>query len=301
MDSSPSDGRRAKYMQENMFMHLEISNLRDVTADLRADLDNVHGLLRTRTRERGEAQLNVVSISLDLEKCRLDLETVKGELPITQNALKDMEDLLTRLSNLHVDIENYIYIASVASLVNACYRIVIPGHARLKERLAKDSAHIDFSLVTLRATRVIEGSSVSFHTRLFIMTAADPGGNANANLRACIRDDIEMQLESASRVLFTAETRMAKVVNNTTVESAKRFAYLAHANSQKARFHIKRAMKLVNFILSPDDESHQGMWTKRFEDLEADGEERETELDKIMCTCAIPGGKEHCIIHTMYK
>ncbi|KAL3688365.1 hypothetical protein R1sor_014674 [Riccia sorocarpa] len=89
--------RRANYIQENMFLHLEIGNLRDAMADLQADLDNVHGLLRTRTKERGEAQLKVVSVSLDLEKCRLDLETVKGELAIIQNALKDMEDLLARV------------------------------------------------------------------------------------------------------------------------------------------------------------------------------------------------------------
>ncbi|KAL3688366.1 hypothetical protein R1sor_014675 [Riccia sorocarpa] len=136
---------------------------------------------------------------------------------------------------------------------------------------------------------------------VFIMAAADPGGDANANLRARIRDDIEMQLLAASRALFTAESRMANVVTDANAESVNRLAYLAHANSQEARFHITRAMDFVNFILTPDYESHQRRWMKQFEDLETDGEVREAKLGELMCSCAIPGGKERCIVHTVYE
>ncbi|KAL3684783.1 hypothetical protein R1sor_002805 [Riccia sorocarpa] len=103
------------------------------------------------------------------------------------------------------------------------------------------------------------------------------GGDEAAKFRSRLRNDIELQLESATGKLFALESNIANAVYAGNKEGTIREIYDAHGNSQDARYHIRKAMQLVNAVLAPDDDSLDGRWKSKFGELEAIGEERAME------------------------
>ncbi|KAL3675195.1 hypothetical protein R1sor_025143 [Riccia sorocarpa] len=133
---------------------------------------------------------------------------------------------------------------------------------------------------------------------VLVMASTDPvdeearlravGGVEAAKFRVRPRDDIELQLESAT----------AKTLYDGNNELAKREIYDAHGKSQDARCHIRRAMQLVNYVLAPEDDTLDGRWKKKFGELEADGEVSAMEIVEYLCKCdetnpPVPG----CLVH----
>ncbi|KAL3679617.1 hypothetical protein R1sor_022573 [Riccia sorocarpa] len=111
------------------------------------------------------------------------------------------------------------------------------------------------------------------------------GGDEAGKFRSHLRNDIKLQLESATGKLFALESKIANVVYAGNKEGAIREIYDAHGNSQDARYHIRRAMQLVNVVLAPDDDSLDGRWRTKFGELEATGEERAMEVADFLCKC----------------
>ncbi|KAL3702504.1 hypothetical protein R1sor_020526 [Riccia sorocarpa] len=124
------------------------------------------------------------------------------------------------------------------------------------------------------------------------------GGDEAAKFRVRLRDDIELQLESATAKLFNAESHIMKALYDGNKELANREIYDAHGKSQDARCHIRRAMQLVNYVLAPEDDTLDGRWKKKFGDLEVDGEVSAMEIVEYLCKCdetnpPVPG----CLVH----
>ncbi|KAL3695197.1 hypothetical protein R1sor_009273 [Riccia sorocarpa] len=130
---------------------------------------------------------------------------------------------------------------------------------------------------------------------VLVMASTDPedeearlravGGDEAAKFRVRLRDDIELQLESATAKLFNAESHIVKALYDGNNELAKRKIYDAHGKSQDARCHICRAMQLVNHVLAPEDDTLDGRWKKKFGELEADGEASAMEIVEDLCKC----------------
>ncbi|KAL3692605.1 hypothetical protein R1sor_006256 [Riccia sorocarpa] len=143
---------------------------------------------------------------------------------------------------------------------------------------------------------------------VLVMASTDPedeearlravGGDEASKFRVRLRDDIELQLESATAKLFNAESHIVKALYDGNNELAKREIYDAHGKSQDARCHIRRAMQLVNHVLAPEDDTLDGRWKKKFGELEADGEASAMEIVEDLCKCdetnlSVPG----CLVH----
>ncbi|KAL3701629.1 hypothetical protein R1sor_019651 [Riccia sorocarpa] len=111
------------------------------------------------------------------------------------------------------------------------------------------------------------------------------GGDKAGKFRSRLRNDIELQLESATEKLFALESNIANAVYAGNKEGTIREIYDTHGNSQDARYHIRRAMQLVNAVLAPDDDSLDGRWRTKFGELEATGEERALEVADFLCKC----------------
>ncbi|KAL3686601.1 hypothetical protein R1sor_009175 [Riccia sorocarpa] len=111
------------------------------------------------------------------------------------------------------------------------------------------------------------------------------GGDEAAKFCVRLRDDIELQLESATAKLFNAESHIVKALYDGNNELAKREIYNAHGKSQDARCHIRRAMQLVNYVLPPEDDTLDGRWKKKFGELEAAGEVSAMEIVAYLCKC----------------
>ncbi|KAL3686667.1 hypothetical protein R1sor_009241 [Riccia sorocarpa] len=79
------------------------------------------------------------------------------------------------------------------------------------------------------------------------------------------------------------EARLRAALYDGNNELAKREIYDAHGKSQDARCHIRRAMQLVNYVLAPDDDTLDGRWKKKFDELEADGEVSAMEIVDFVC------------------
>ncbi|KAL3692995.1 hypothetical protein R1sor_006646 [Riccia sorocarpa] len=124
------------------------------------------------------------------------------------------------------------------------------------------------------------------------------GGDEAAKFRVRLRDDIELQLESATTMLFNAESHIVKALYDDNKELANREIYDAHGKSQDARCHIRRAMQLVNYVLASEDDTLDGRWKKKFGELEADDEVTAMEIVEYLCKCdetnpPVPG----CLVH----
>ncbi|KAL3687517.1 hypothetical protein R1sor_013826 [Riccia sorocarpa] len=143
---------------------------------------------------------------------------------------------------------------------------------------------------------------------VLVMASTDPvdkkarlravGGDEAAKVRVRLRDDIELQLESATAKLFNAESHIVKALYDGNNELAEREIYDAHGKSQDARCHIRRAMQLVNYVLAPEDDTLDGRWKKKFGELEADDEVSAMEIVEDLCKCdetnpPVPGWLVH--------
>ncbi|KAL3702269.1 hypothetical protein R1sor_020291 [Riccia sorocarpa] len=139
------------------------------------------------------------------------------------------------------------------------------------------------------------GASSGRRIEVLVMASTDPvdeearlravGGDETAKFRVRLRDDIELQLESATAKLFNAESHIVKALYEGNNELAKREIYDAHGKSQDARCHIRRAMQLVNYVLASEDDTLDGRWKKKFGELEANGEVSAMEIVEYLCKC----------------